>query len=125
MTPRVLPAIARIIDQPGWYGTKIDVAKAVCCHPKTAARVLSDLWLNNNLYVKAWMRSCGGPLPVFAKRTKGQQDAPRTRAKTPIEKKRARLADPEKRERINYQQKLYRMTKKVLSGEVRIGVWGL
>jgi hypothetical protein len=125
MTPRITPAIAAIIDQPGWAGTKDDVAQAVCCDQKTAWRVMTDMWLNGILYAKAWKRRKGGPVQVFARRINGEKDAPRPSARTKAEAQRERMRDPDVRERHLGATRIWRSNKKALSGEIRLGVWGL
>lgn len=119
MTPRIQPAIAKLFDTPNFKGTKREVGEAVHCDPKTAARYLCDMWMHRNIYICGWVREQGAPLPVYAKRTGYQQDAPKPPAKKDIPFLERGV------DKIYAQRQARKRLNKVLSGEIRLGVWGL
>lgn len=119
MMSRIMPAIATLLDTAGFSGTKRDVAKAVFCDPKTAARVLMDLYIHRNVYIVSWVRERGGPLPIYAKRTDGQEDAPKPVAKQQLPFKQRGV------EHIYARRRERAQLNKTLSGEPRLGLWGL
>lgn len=86
---RTMRAVAKLFDNPLWKGSQKDVADWVGCDERTARRCLMDLWINNNTYVCAWVRSNGGDLPVFALRNNGQEDAPKKSPKISVHMTRA------------------------------------
>jgi hypothetical protein len=117
--PKTMPRIVKLLEL-GMEGHKRFFANKVPCDQRTAQKILGHLWLEEIVYIKSWMREHGAPLPVYAIRDKRQQDAPRPAPFTATEKKARR--DPEK---VRGEQRIRRSNQKALSGEVRLGVWGL
>jgi hypothetical protein len=117
MKSAVMPRIAKMIDTPEFEGHKRLVAHKAHCDQKTAGRILCSMWMEGLIYIKGWQREHGSPIPIYRKRTNGEKDAPKP---APLPQHANR--DPVKHAAV---QRMDRIKKKALSGDVRLGVWGL
>lgn len=119
MLPRTVPAVARLFNDPLWRGNKHDVVAIVQCDVKTAMRCLTDLWVNNNIYVYSWERRNGGPIPTFALRNNNQRDAPKPTAKDKLPFAQRGV------DKIYAQRQERARLKKSLANTPTMGFWGI
>lgn len=58
--------LTKLLEQ----GRKLDkytLAKEAHCHQRTAQRVLCNEWMEERIHISGWIRSRGGPIPIYAK----------------------------------------------------------
>ena len=118
MTPRVMPAIYRLL-QAGFEMDKNMAAAMAHCDPKTAQRILAHFWLLRETHIVAWEREHGSPIPTY--KFGPGTDAKRPEPLTSVERRARRRKDPAVREQEAAVKRWQRSVGKV----VRLGAFGI
>lgn len=111
MLSRIMPAIVVYLNE-GHRLNKYRAADIVHCDPRTAARYLLHLHVENIVRIESWTREHGAPIPWYIN-ADGKPDAPRP---APISK------SPKLRNEI---RRAYKANKKQIDSPPALGFWGL
>lgn len=118
MEARCLPAITKLLEA-GARLDKRDAAELAFCHPKTAQRILTHLWLEGYIHIASWRREHGAPLPAYL--WGHGKDVKRPKAYTASERTARRRKDPKVREK----EAAIKRADRSVGRNVRLGIWGL
>ena len=119
-TSRIRPNLVSVLEQ-GCVLTKRTAATAGHCDERTAQRYLMDMHYHGIARVCGWEREHGSAIPKYIKYD-GKPDAKKPTKLTTTERRRK---DQEVRAKEAFNKRAKRSAEKALSGQVRIGFWGL